>query len=72
MPAIMAKALAISGTVTRDSFASCKSLARLNWTIDTKLNPTTLTPTRIRVVSTTVKKEQARASLSDTKFAARR
>src|SRR5215470_10699774 len=36
----MAKALAISGTVTRDSFASCKSLARLNWTIDTKLNPT--------------------------------
>jgi hypothetical protein len=34
-PAIVASALAISLTVIPDSFASCKSLARLNSTIDT-------------------------------------
>src|SRR5690242_705078 len=34
-PAIVASALAMSVTVTPDNFASCKSLARLNSSIDT-------------------------------------
>jgi hypothetical protein len=29
----------MSGTVTPDSFASCRSLARLNWIIDTTTQP---------------------------------
>jgi hypothetical protein len=38
---MVAKALAMSRTVTPDSFASCRSLARLNWIIDTTTQPDT-------------------------------
>src|SRR5262249_35182394 len=46
----------MSATVTPDSFASCRSLARLNWIIDTTTQPDALTSARIRAVSTTVKR----------------
>src|SRR6516162_7047862 len=52
---MLAIALAMSATVTPDSFASWRSLARLDWTIDTTTQPNTLTRLRIRVVSTTGK-----------------
>jgi len=55
---MVAKALAMSGTVTPDSFASCRSLARLNWIIDTTTQPDALTSARIGAVSATVKRRR--------------
>ena len=57
-PSIWASALAISETVMPDSLASCRSLACLNWTIDTTTETQPIVTVSIVFVSAAVKSKQ--------------